>query len=337
MKQARRWLLTVALALLPAVAYAAKPGKAPAAAPAAAAAPSADAAANNGAAAPAPTDSAATTDTAPATGDATAGGDQTDVCSITPDAPECKGGPVNIDLKKAATKTANAEIYAVQQIYFLRKHRLEINPYYSVSLNDQFVSHPAPGLSLNYYVSNVLAVGIGGNLYAGQNVDSDFNFENRRATRVAVPLTEYSWGANFNFTYVPMYGKFAAGFGDFIFHYDAYVVGGVGAISTRPIAVIDPDNRTFDFKAKLDFDIGIGLRIALNRWLAVTLEVRDYIYSEQLENLTIASGPVSQPSNPTSPLNPATWYGDNALTNNVQAQIGLSMFLPFSWEYRLPK
>jgi outer membrane beta-barrel protein len=335
MKQARRWLLTVALALLPAAAYAAKPGKTPATAPAASAAPAADPSAPP----PAPSDSAATTDTAPAAGgDATAGGDQTDVCSITPDAPECKGGPVNIDLKKAAAKTANAEIYAVQQIYFLRKHRLEINPYYSVSLNDQFVGHPAPGLSLNYYVSNVLAVGIGGNLYAGQNVDSDFNFENRRATRVAVPLTEYSWGANLNLTYVPMYGKFAAGFGDFIFHYDAYIVGGVGAISTRPIAVIDPDNRTFDFKPKVDFDIGIGLRIALNRWLAVTLEVRDYIYSEQLESLTIAQGPVSQPSNPTSPLNPATWYDpDSHLTNNVQAQIGISMFLPFSWEYRLPK
>jgi len=334
MKQARRWLLTVALALLPAAAYAAKPGKTPAAAPAAASAPAADPSAP----APAPSDSAATTDTAPATGDATAGGDQTDVCAITPDAPECKGGPVNIDLKKAAAKTANAEIYAVQQIYFLRKHRLEINPYYSVSLNDQFVGHPAPGLSLNYYVSNVLAVGIGGNLYAGQNVDSDFNFENRRATRVAVPLTEYSWGANVNLTYVPMYGKFAAGFGDFIFHYDAYIVGGLGVIETRPIAVIDPDNRTFAFKPKVDFDIGIGLRIALNRWLAVTLEVRDYIYSEQLESLTIAGGPVGQPSAANSPLNPATWYDpDSHLTNNVQAQIGLSMFLPFSWEYRLPK
>ncbi len=334
MKQARRWLLTVALALLPAAAYAAKPGKTPATAPAAASAPAADPSAP----APAPSDSAATTDTGPATGDATGGGDQTDVCAITPDAPECKGGPVNIDLKKAATKTAYAEIFAVEQIYFLRKHRFEINPYYSVSLNDQFVGHPAPGISLNYYVSNVLAVGVGGNLYAGQNVDSDFNFENRRATRVAVPLTEYSWGGNVNLTYVPMYGKFAAGFGDFIFHYDAYIVGGLGVIDTRPIAVIDPDNRTFPFKLKADVDLGIGLRIALNRWLAVTLEVRDYIYDEQLESLTIAQGPVSKPSDPTSPLNSQTWYDkDSHLTNNVQAQIGLSMFLPFSWEYRLPK
>ena len=107
-------------------------------------------------------------------------------------------------------------------------------------MNDQFVSHPGPALGLNFYITNVLAVGVGGGYYF--NSDSKFNAETRRAARVAVPLTEYQWQAALNFTYVPMYGKFA-GFSDFIFHYDAYVVGGVGAISTRPIAVVDPDNR----------------------------------------------------------------------------------------------
>ena len=34
---------------------------------------------------------------------------------------------------------------------------------------------------------------------------------------------------------------------------------------------------------------------------------------------------------------PATWVGETTLTNNVQAQIGITIFLPFSWEYRLPK
>ena len=34
---------------------------------------------------------------------------------------------------------------------------------------------------------------------------------------------------------------------------------------------------------------------------------------------------------------PATWFGDKPLTVAVQAQLGISVFLPFSWEYRLPK
>lgn len=256
-------------------------------------------------------------DAAPATG---GGG----ICEIDPSA--C---PKEIDVKAASNKDVKAEVYAVQQIYALRNHRIEIQPYWGFTMNDQFVSHSAPGLALNYYITNVLAVGINGNLYAPFNVDSDFNFQNRRATRVAVPLTQYQWGGNLNFTYVPIYGKFA-GFGNFIFHYDAYVVGGVGAISTRPIPVIDPDNRKFDYKMKVAFNAGIGLRIFLNRWFAVIGEIRDYIYNEELENLSIATTQEAQRDS-------STWYGENRLTNNVQAQVGVSIFLPPSWEYRLPK
>jgi outer membrane beta-barrel protein len=248
------------------------------------------------------------------------------ICDIDPSAcPKAGTG----DMAAAANKTVNAEVYAVQQIYALRYHRLEIKPYWGVSLNDQFVSHPGPGLDINFYITNVLAIGLNGNFYGGLNQDSDFNFEVRRSARVASPLNEYREGANFNFTYVPVYGKFA-GFSKFIFHYDAYVVGGVGFIDTRPIAVIDPDNRDFQFKPKLDFDVGIGLRIFFNRWFAMNLEVRDYIYDEQLENTTVASTTAGQQDQ-------STWYGASSITNNVQAQLGISVFLPFSWEYRLPK
>ena len=326
MRQARRWLLlTAALVLLPMAAYAQKKPPSGNNAP-----PAASAAAGGGGTVSADDEPAKPADSGtPATPPVDTGaGGNVGVCEATPDAPECKGGAVNLSTE--AKKTFKAEIYAVQQIYALRYHRFEIQPYWSFSLNDQFVSHPGPGLALNYYITNVLAIGLNGNFYAGLNGDSDFNFQNRRATRVAVPLNEYQWGANLNFTYVPMYGKFAAAFGDFIFHYDAYVVGGVGAISTRPIAVIDPDNRNFSYKPKVDFNVGLGIRIFLNRWLAATLEVRDYIYNEQLENLAVARTTTQQ-------QDPSTWFGENRLTNNVQAQLGVSIFLPFSWEYRLPK
>ena len=349
MKQARRWLLLIAaIVLVPVAAFAGDPpngrnsgrnsgrngghdsGRLAAANLVAQTPPAPAAGATDTAATP----SATTTEESniPTAAVPTA---STDICAteLGKNTPGCK---TKINPAIEAKKTVRAELYAVQQIYALRYHRFELQPYFSFTLNDQFVSHDGPGLALNYYITNVLAVGVNGNFYAGLNGDSDFNFQNRRATRVAVPLNEYQWGANLNFTYVPVYGKFA-GFSDFIFHYDAYVVGGVGALSTRPIAVIDPDNRNFSFKPKVDFNIGLGLRIFLNRWFAVNLEVRDYIYNEQLENLTVATGPVSNPSDKNSPANPNTWLGDNSLTNNVQAQLGVSIFLPFSWEYRLPK
>jgi len=242
------------------------------------------------------------------------------ICEIDPS--QCP----QVDLDSAAKRAINSPMYAVQQIYALRARRFEINPYWSFTLNDQFVSHPGPGLAANYYLTNVLAIGANFNFYKGLNQDSSFNAQTRRAARIAVPLTEYDWSAALNFTYVPMYGKFA-GFQDFIFHYDGYLVGGIGGLANKPIAVIDPDNRSFDSKINVAFNAGLGLRIFFNRWFAATLEVRDYIFIDRLERTTI------EPDQQNKEL----WYGDSKLTNNVQAQLGVSVFLPFSWEYRLPK
>ncbi|AKT41643.1 outer membrane beta-barrel domain-containing protein [Chondromyces crocatus] len=261
----------------------------------------------------------------PADGDSGLG----DICKIDP------GACPSIDMDKAAARDLKEEVYAVQQIYALRRHRFEVNPYWAVTMNDQFAGHPGPGLAVNWYITNVLAVGINGNFYAGLNSVSDFNFQTSRAARVGQPITEYAWNANANFTYVPAYGKFA-GFGDFIFHYDFYVVGGVGAISTRPIAVVDPDNRTFNFEPKITFRVGGGLRIFFNRWFAAMLEVSDYIFFDKLENPSIASG--TDGDDRSNAQNPNTWLAEGtSFTNNVQAQVGISIFLPFTWEYRLPK
>lgn len=269
---------------------------------------------------------------APDTSATPEGGDESglgDICKIDPAA--CP----TIDMEKAAKRDVSGEMYAVQQIYALRRQRFEINPYWGITMNDQFVGHPGPGLAVNYYITNVLAVGINGNFYAGLNSNSNFNFQTSRAARVGEPVTEYAWNANANFTYVPAYGKFA-GFSDFIFHYDVYALAGVGAISTRPIAVIDPDNRTFDFVPKVSIHVGGGLRIFFNRWFAAMFEISDYIFFDKLENPKIEEGlgndgkPRAQDSN--------TWLAEGtSFTNNVQAQVGFSVFLPFSWEYRLPK
>jgi len=243
------------------------------------------------------------------------------ICEIDPDA--CP----KLDFDKEAARDIREQVFAVQQLFVLRRWRFEVQPFWQVPLNDQFVGHSGPGLALNFWITNVLAVGISGNYYEPFNSDSEFNFQTRRSARVSVPLTEYRWNANLNFTYTPIIGKFS-GFGDFIFQYDAYVVGGVGAISTRPIPVIDPDNRGFDWETNIAFNAGLGLHIFFNRWFAATLEVRDYVFNDQLENTEIVEG---------SEQDTTTWRGETQLTNNVQAQLGVAIFFPFSFEYRLPK
>lgn len=252
-------------------------------------------------------------------GDADQGLDN--ICKIDP-----KACP-SLDFDKEAARVIREPLYAVQQIFVLRVRRLEVQPYWGFTMNDQFVSHNAPGLALNYWITNVLAIGVNGNYYEPFNVDSKFNFQTRRAARIAVPLTEYDWGAALNFTYAPVMGKFS-GFGDFIFQYDAYVVGGVGAISTRPKPVVDPDNRFFDYETKLAFNAGLGIHVFFNRWFAATLEVRDYIFNDQLESTRTEAG---------AEADQKFWNGDPKLTNAVQAQLGVSVFFPFTFEYRLPK
>jgi outer membrane beta-barrel protein len=272
--------------------------------------------------------------TTPVGGDAPAGEGSGlgDICVIDPAA--CP----TIDMEKAANRDMNVKMYAVQQIYALRNHRFEVNPYFGITMNDQFVAHPGPGIAVNWYITNVLAVGVNGNFYAGLNSNSAFNLQTSRAARVGEPITEYQWNANANFSFVPAYGKFA-GFSDFIFHYDFFVLGGVGAISTRPIAVVDPDNRTFTFKPKVAFHVGGGLRIFFNRWLAATLEVSDYLFFDELENPRTAAQGIDPNTKKPFAQDTSTWLdpGGASFTNNVQAQVGLSVFLPFSWEYRLPK
>jgi outer membrane beta-barrel protein len=264
----------------------------------------------------------------------TGGGGLDDICKIDPEA--CP----KIDFDKEAKKSLGEQIFAVQQIYALRVRRFELNPYWSASLNDQFVGHPGPGLAINYYIANVFAVGINGTYFNWFNSDSRFNFDVRRAVRVGVPLNEYDWNAALNLTYVPAYGKFA-GFGDFIFQYDAYIVAGGGVISTRPIPVFDPDYRNFSYKVKPAGNVGIGLRIFFYRWMAAVLELRDYIYQEELENIFSGTSADGANCNGTqvglSHADQRYWICQKKLTNAVQAQVGLSFFLPTTFNYRLPK
>ncbi|HEX6242709.1 MAG TPA: outer membrane beta-barrel domain-containing protein, partial [Polyangiales bacterium] len=101
------------------------------------------------------------------------------------------------------------EIYAVQQVYAIRKNRLEIMPSFGFTLNDPYVSHYNIGAGLNFWITNVLAIGLNMNWYQGLDSESDLNFHVRRSARLAIRPTEYQFGASLNFTYVPFYGKFA--------------------------------------------------------------------------------------------------------------------------------
>lgn len=221
-------------------------------------------------------------------------------------------------------------IWAVQQVYALRAGRVDIQPSFGISMNDPFVQHQAISLGAAYYITEVLAAGLSFNFYRWMGAETDLNYSVSRATHQTVPINEYFWGGQINFTYVPLYGKFAL-LKEWIVHWDLWVIGGGGFIFTRPIPVIDPEYREFDFSMKFCFNVGVGGRLYLARFLAIYLELRDYIFPEELENLRTYSLEEDR-------RDKSEWTDKNyKLTNNVMLHVGVSLFVPMTFEYKLPK
>jgi hypothetical protein len=164
----------------------------------------------------------------------------------------------------------------------------------------------------------VLAVGVTGVFFQGLNCTSDVNYFVGRSTSLVVPINEYQLAAAVNFSYVPLYGKFSM-FNRFIFHWDMYLTAGVGIMRSRPIPAIDPEVRTFDWNTAILFDAGIGFRVFCLALGGLTLELRNFIYPELLEN-TATNFPetghdaLRRPSLPPAPAcrrNPANWTGES--------------------------
>lgn len=223
------------------------------------------------------------------------------------------------------------EIYAVQQVYALRNNRLELMPSFGFTLNDPYVSHPNIGVGLNYWITNVLAVGANLNWYQGLNDESELNFHVRRFARLATRPTTWQFGASLNMTYVPVYGKFAM-FERYIFQWDAYLMGGIGVMRTKPVPVVDPQIRSFDYTYKLSIlNPAVGLRVFLSKWLTIFAELRCYPYLEKLESLNVGLGEAARNDK-------KKWLDDSStLVFNVVASIGMTVYFPFTFDYKLPK
>ena len=221
-------------------------------------------------------------------------------------------------------------IWAIQQVYALRKGRFDFQPSFGFSLNDPFVQHQSFNIGLSYYITEVLSIGVSFNWYRFLEKPTNVNYSVSRATHQTVPINSYFWGGQLNMAYVPMYGKFALA-NKWILHWDVWFIGGGGFIFTKPTPVIDPEYRTFEDEIKISFNVGMGGRLYLTRFLAVFVELRDYIYPEKLESLTTYSDPELRSDKDN-------WISDDVkLTNNVTLQAGISVFLPPTFDFKLPK
>ena len=220
-----------------------------------------------------------------------------------------------------------AEEDAPPQSRTLALHRVELRPYvgwapWPDSLTGAFV-----GGDVGYRLGPVVALELDGALYAPFNAGE--------AAKPAYPLNETQSSGAFDFVFFPLAGL--AGFGSAREGGEAgtlepFVLGGFGLVRTRPVAVVDPMNRSYDWNNIIDLDVGVGLRAFVTRWLAFDLEVRDLVYGEKRESSIVATGldvPVGAPGySANSPTNPTTWYDSSThLTNAIQVRLGASFFV----------
>lgn len=225
------------------------------------------------------------------------------------------------------------EIYAVQQIYALRLKRFELAPSAAFTLNDPYLRRIGLGFAGNYWFTNVLAVGVSFLWYdwGGDPLESGTSFPPRIQDqfRLGVPINQWQFGLWANFTYVPFYGKFKVR--KKIFQWDSYLIGGVGLMRTKPIPVFDPEIRNFDWRSYVAFNVGLGLRIFLTRYLTFFTEFRAYMWPDRFENVNVAPAAADRRDS-------ATWLqSGSSFVANTAIQVGFTLFLPIKFEYRLPK
>lgn len=234
-----------------------------------------------------------------------------------------EGGEVDTTPKPKNTPTLSWQnIVVVPRKAFLKGGRFELAPFTGVSVNDLLVRHYVVGADLNFFLTDVLWVGLQGQYFIKSLTERETLIGlqyNRTPT-----LNHYLYGGALNFGYVPVYGKFAW-FNKGIMHWEIYASAGIGLTKSETIPR-DPVNRPFQ-NTLLTPNAGLGSRFFFFDWLTVNFAIRDYVMADKFEYV---------PANTNDPP-PTKANAETALVNNVMFYFGVGMYLPTKFQYKSPR
>jgi outer membrane beta-barrel protein len=226
-----------------------------------------------------------------------------------------KAGPVR------KTPLSWEDIVVVVRKPFLKSHRTELYPYVATTMNDNMVRHYVVGGELAYYLSDTLAIGVEGNYYQ-HAFREPFDLVARQARRLPT-VNQYNWSGALDFHYVPVYGKFAV-LDHRLVTWEVAFTAGIGAGQSE---VVPRDTKFPGFTNFLIMpNVGANMRFFLAKWLTINVGLRDYAFIDHFEPTNRAMG-----VNDTADL--AKEHADSSFINNVMFQIGISFWLPPSFEY----
>lgn len=215
-------------------------------------------------------------------------------------------------------RAAWRDIVVVMRKPFLKMQRLELMPMIGVTTNDNLIRHTQLGAQLNYFVTDVLAVGIEAAIFQ-DSLREPYDLIARQARRLPT-VNRYNYNAGLNFHYTPVYGKFAL-FNQNIIHWDASFTAGVG-LTESEIIPRNPALQSFS-NLLVTPTVGASMRVYFNDFLTFHLGLRDYVFLDRFEALdrTEASGDAARDNATT------------ALVNHVVMHAGVSFWLPTSFSY----
>lgn len=198
---------------------------------------------------------------------------------------------------------------------YRKKGRLEATLTGNLSLNDAFFSKYFGGLKLGYHVTEFLSVSVHGAsgtaVKTGSTVLCSANAGCRDATDAQLWQVpgEIEWLAGVEVAWAPVYGKLNV-LSEQVAHFDLYVMLGADWIASREVlgraaADLEGAGGTPGTTAGPGAHLGLGARLFLSEWIALRLELKDYLYMADVPN-----------------------NGGQSLQNQLFTEIGLSFFLP---------
>lgn len=171
------------------------------------------------------------------------------------------------EVAKEAERSRKEEIDLIRVIQrrpFLRRNRVEVAPFLGTNVNDALTSAFVAGGSLNYHLTEVMAIGFNGGYSLGTETDL---FDRVIEDYELFPqVSQVKWYGTLNFEYAFIYGKFAL-FNTWIIPWDTYALLGAGFTQTQ-------------LDGHLTISVGMGQRYFMNRWFTLNIELRDNIYNE---------------------------------------------------------
>jgi outer membrane beta-barrel protein len=195
-------------------------------------------------------------------------------------------------------------VKAVQRKGFMKAHRLELGVAFPFTVNDAFYEKLGVSGKLAYNFEDSFALALRGAYYT--QLRSNHVREAKSAFSSQLLQSELDGQLMLDGIWSPVYGK-VAWLGSSIVHFDVYLLAGFGGVWS---ATSGAPRKEGPHPAT---DFGAGIRFYPKSWLALDGGVIATLYPDQ---------PITQ--------------APSTLQKVVAAQLGLTVFWPFTFEYVYP-